>query len=381
MNRFSRRKALQMGAASAAALAAGPLMTSRARAQSGQSGKLLFVLAAGGGASVLDSFMPVLSTEGSGGNTWTAQQIVQPPGSNLRCVVPLDNSIQGAIALGNNYPQADFLAKHAADTLVMTQECTSVNHLVAAKRAVTGNDVNRGRTLGEAMALRYGEGMLLPNVNMAGAGYFEPGKDAIPDYARAEPVSDARLFPFATHGYKGVQGAPSDAAMQKARAVRGELEAESGFLQTFQQSSLLKRYLARREEVVGSMEADDLITKLMMFSGGALTQYDLETTPLGQTLLSVFPDMLTDPFEAQAALAFLLTRYGVSCTVTIATSSSPVFESTERIISAPIGFDWSHNDHRGGQNAMWSRVLKTLSGLIDLLKSEAHLGEEANGAM
>lgn len=382
-NRYTRRDTLKMGAVGAAALAAAPLMSRKARAQAANN-KLLFVVAAGGGASILDSFLPVLSSEGNGGNTWADAQIEQPNGSNLKCPIVLDNSIEGQVALGNNYAQSTFLSKHAADTVVMTQECTSVNHLVAAERAMTGNSINKGQTLGEAAALAYGQDMILPNVNMGGAGYFTNGRDVIPDWARAEPVGDARLFPFALHGYKGVQGAPSDADMARARGIRNELEANSGFHGTFKNADLVQRYLSRREGVNGNMEADNLITKLMMFQSGQgmnLSEYDLETSPLAQTLINKFPTMLTDPFEAQGALGFLLARYGVSASVTLSTSASPVFESAERIISAPIGFDWSHNDHRGGQNSMWSRILKTVDGLIELLKEEDYLGDASLGKM
>mgnify|MGYP000949313554 CR=1 FL=1 len=380
--KLTRRAAMKSTALATAAVGLSPLLARQARA-SAEDAKLLFIVAAGGGASLLDSFLPVLSTEGSGGNTFTAAQIDQPAGSNLRCVKPMENSIQGAIALGNNFPQSTFLSKHKADVAVLTSEVTSVNHLVAAKRAMTGNDVNRGRTLGEAMALRHGDGMLLPNVNMSGAGYLEAGKDAVPDWTRAEPVSDPLLFPFSTHGSRGIAGAPSSSAIARARETRKSLEEVSPFAHTFANAPLLQRFVARRDTITQDMEAASLITKLMMLQSGQanLSAYDLETSPLGQTILQKLPNVAVDPFEAQAALAFLLTRFGVSCTVTLGPSNSPVFESTERIINAPIAFDWSHNDHRGGQNAMWSRILKVMDALIDLLKATDHLGNAGLGKM
>ena len=40
------------------------------------------------------------------------------------------------------------------------------------------------------------------------------------------------------------------------------------------------------------------------------------------------------------------------------------------LANPPLAFDFSHNDHRGGQAFMWQRILGTVDELIDLLKSE-----------
>jgi hypothetical protein len=392
---LTRRSLLKRSAVAGGALAAGPLVSGRARAQAQGPGKLLFVVAAGGGASVLDSFLPVLSTEGSGGNTWAAAQIDQPSGSNLRCPKLLDNSVQGQVGLGPKYAQTNFLSKHYADTVVMTQECTSVNHNVAAERSITGNNINKGRTIGEAMALAHGEGLVLPHVNMSGGGYAIDGIDLIPDWARAEPVADPRLFAFSTHGFKGVKDAPSASMMSRARAARASFEAASGFSMTFRDAPLLQRFVRQRDTASAGIESADLITKLMLFQSGAdvsLSEYDLASSPFGPALAERFPNMAYDTWESQAALAFLLTRYGFSCSIVLGTGSAPIFKqyaptdpapqyNAGRMFTAPIGFDWSHNDHRGGQNGMWSRILKTLDALIDLLKAEPHLGDESQGAM
>lgn len=384
--RFTRRDALKLGAVAAAAAGTSSLLSKGARAQSAADRRWLFVVCAAGGASIVDSFLPVPASQGNGGAAFEDSLLSQPGGSNLRCVNVLDNSIEGVIALGNSYAQSTFLSKHKDDVAVMTHTGTSVNHLVAAKRALTGNNFNRGRTLQEAMSERYGGGLILPNCNMSGGGYLENGDDAsVPDYARAEPVADPRLFPFATHGSRGVEGAPSSQLLERARRVRGELEDASGFMRTFRRSSLLERYRSRRDRLVPSLEQSDLITKLMTLQDRPgetpLSDYGLETSPEGQQLLEKFPKLLDDPYEAQGALAFLLARYDVACSITLAPGNSPVFETTERIINAPIAFDWSHRDHRGGQNAMWSRVLSVVDGLIDLLKATDVDGDPDNGKM
>ncbi len=379
----SRRDALKLGLFSATAAALSPLSLREARAQANANGKLLFVITAFGGGSIIDSLIPVVN--GSGGNSFAANEIDQAPNSEFKTPMVFDNSIQGAIALGNQYPVRNFMQKHTADVVAMTAEVTSVNHIVAAKRAITGNNVNAGRTIMEAAAMAFGEGCVLPNANMSGGGYIENGVDpSVPASYRAEPISDAKLFPFATHGYKGVAGAPSQRIIEKARAVRRDLEDKSGFLRTFKRSSLVQRYRERRQDVLTAMEASDVITKLMLMQNSPdvpLTQYDLETSPDGATVLEKFPNLLNDVFESQAALSFLLARYGISASIAFGPGNSPVFESEERIINPPIAFDWSHNDHRGAQNTMWSRIFKTLDGLIDLLKATDHLGNPANGKM
>lgn len=389
---LSRRRFLKMagslGAVSAAGHTMGTSFFPSARAQSQGTPPLLFVVAAAGGASITDSFLAVRSADSQGGgglNTFSDAMLSQPFGSAFRIPKTVDASIEGAIDLGNQYPMNQFLTKHGSDVSVLTQECTSVNHLIGAKRCLNGNQINAGRTIQEAMALRWGEGLLLPNANMSGGGYILPGDDdSIPNWARAEPIADAKLFAFSTHPSRGIKGAPDENLLAHARQVRSSVEAASPFLRTFKNSSLIQNYQSRRALMASQMEAANLIQKLMLFQNSGqvpLSDFDLESSPLSASLISHFPKMLTDPYEGQAALAFLLARYGVSNAITFGVGSSPVFESTERIVNAPIGFDWSHNDHLGGQNTMWSRVLKTLDGLIDLLKTTDYLGDPTKGKM
>ena len=57
--------------------------------------------------------------------------------------------------------------KYADDMLVATSVGTSVNHAVAQKRALTGNNAWKGRTLPGNRRATVWTGMPLPNVNMA----------------------------------------------------------------------------------------------------------------------------------------------------------------------------------------------------------------------
>jgi hypothetical protein len=363
-----RRDALKAGAA-AAATAALPF---GARAQtSDDEQKFLFVIAANGGGSILDSFLPIVDSESPNGQTIVAypQALVQKPnGSNLRCVhttLPL--------GLPPGYQQT-FLQNHAADTAVMTVEGTSVNHIVAGKRAVTGANANRGRTIMEAMALAHGNGMLLPNCNMSESGYLEPGDDAtLPGFARGETIADALLFPVATDGIRGVPRSPARDLVERARGVRERLDNQSVFAQTFRASKMLNRYLHTRRSVVPAMEAADLITKLMMVPNIPgqipLESFGLSSSPEGQRVRQMFPDLLDDPFDAQAALAFLLARYRISCAVTISPSFAPIIEGAT-LINTPLAFDFSHTQHPLAQYTMWSRMFRAADGLIKLLKEQ-----------
>ena len=58
--------------------------------------------------------------------------------------------------------QSEFVAKHKQDMMVVTLTGTSVNHGIAQKRAITGNEAWSGRTLQELVALEYGDGYADP---------------------------------------------------------------------------------------------------------------------------------------------------------------------------------------------------------------------------
>lgn len=379
---MQRRSFLGRTLGSSLALSAGgmALSSGKARAQGAPqpAERLLFVVCAAGGGQITESFLPVADTEVSTPElaatlaVQPASQVRQPDGSNLRCVANRGGSVVG---LPPSYPisQELFLQRHAADTVVMTVEGTSVNHRVAQHRSLTGAGIDRGRTILEAAALAYGQDLLLPNVNMATDGYLEPGGDPdVPLRSRGEPVANAALFPFQTHGYRGLglSTSPSTARLERARSLRDELDQTSAFGRTFAGADKLQTYLARRSDL-GRMEELDLIHQLMMVEDDGLHfplgAYGLEPSPVLELLQETFSDLTVDGFQAQAALAYLLARAGVSNAIAIAPSFQPNFVGAA-LNNTPLAFDFSHADHRGTQNVMWSRILAAVDGLIRLLK-------------
>jgi len=374
--RLSRRQLLL----AASAVGVGAALPPRAaRAQPRREGalpeRLLFVVAAAGGASILDAFLPVVDVEAGAAAATLAVQ----PGSlvdtvgGLRCVGRRGGDLAG-LDVGARFLQRTFLQKHGGDTVVMTVESTSVNHLVGQKRMVTGANVNGGRTIQEATALVHGLSSPLPNVNMAQGGYVERGDDVTVDRrALPEAVADARTFPLSLHGSRGVKHAPSAVVVERARRVRDALESESPFGRTFAHAPLRQAVLDARARFVPDAEHRDLVTKLMLVpdAPGAfpLAASGLAESPDGARVREKFPRLIGDSFEAQAAMAFLLAKHGVAQAITLSPSFSPVLEGIT-MENPPLAFDFSHNDHPGTQNAMWSRVLRVVDGLIDLLKAE-----------
>lgn len=392
MTSTTRRQFLGQSAGLGLAACGGSQMGARrlrAQTQPAIPEKLLFVVAAAGGGSIIDGFLPVARTEVSSTDlaatlvTHGESRVVTPTGSNIRCVRNRGGTV-AELPPGHGLSQRVFLERHAADTTVMTMEGTSVNHRVAQKRSLTGAGANRGRTLMEAMSIQYGENLLLPNCNMASDGYIEPGDDkTIPNYARAEAINDPRTFPLSTHGYRGIPDAPASSFLLRARAIRSQLEDVSPFGHTFQNSQLRRDYLHNRSQLK-HFEDQDLITQLMMVEENPgrypLSQYGLTSSGAATKCLEAFPKLEDDAFQAQGALAFLLARSGASCAVTLAPNFSPVLEGAT-ITNTPLAFDFSHADHYGTQNLMWSRILYVVDGLIGLLKSEYVNNDESQGTL
>ncbi|MBX2811278.1 MAG: twin-arginine translocation signal domain-containing protein [Myxococcales bacterium] len=370
---YHRRNFLRATATATAAFGAGSLLSRRSQAQTNNSERrFLFVIGAAGGGSIIDSLMPMLT----GPASYTEAQIEQPSGSNLRAPIILDNSILDTVALGDNFPIATFLSKHAADTATFTQTVSSVNHNVGAKRAVLGNGVNGGRSLQEVFSMRWGQGLAIPTVGMAADTYNGVGDDtSVPAWARVQSISDPQSFAFTTHGYLGLLNAPSASAISRARAVRSRLEAQSSFIKRFGQSRQVMRYQSLRAQALQDIETQSLISKLLMTattpSGQPVSNFGLEPSPEVQLLQSKLPNFEISPFEAQAALAYLMAKSGLSSAITISPVPSPTFVEGEeaRALNSPIAFDWSHVDHRSGQNAMWSRMFQVTDALVDLLKA------------
>lgn len=383
---MKRRDLLKLAAASAATVAAGRLSfgSSRARADSELSPdeKFLFVITANGGGSMVDSFYPILESEVQGDGkvltTYEESLIAKPNGSNLRCVKRTAN----VGTFTSPYSLETLVAKHYADMVVVPVDNTSVNHLVAQKRAITGAAIDSGRTIMEAVAVRHGENKLLPNCNMAAGGYIARGDDAtVPDWARAELITSPELFPLATDSARGLADVPNATLVERARGVRERLEHASDFGRQYAKSQLRQRFLELQGKLSTSLADANLINKLMIVPDASssslpgalpLTAMDLASSPYGEKIWSAFPDVMTDSLHAQGALAFLLARYGVSSVVTLGPSATPVFlnDKAGTILGTPISFDYSHVDHRLCQNIMWSRMGLQIDGLISLLKAE-----------
>jgi hypothetical protein len=358
----------------------------RASAQSSEP-RFLIVLCASGGGSLIDSFMAIRASESSNASTINAypdSAVLDVAGSPFRAIDSAGTSV-GAIPAAYRAVQSEFVRKHKDDIMVATLTGTSVNHAIAQKRSVTGNEAWSGRTLQELVAMTYGQGLAIPNVSMAtGTAFIERGNDkSIPAEAFGEPVAQPALWPLSLHGTKGLDG-PNRRFVEMARALRNDkLDAESRFARIFAGSPKLDLWKSQRS-LSPRLEMDDLITKLMLFSDSAeypLSAHGLAESPSGAQVREKFPRYDEDPLDAQAALAFLLLKNRVSVTCTIGPSFNAVLADGATIgggqgipegdlINPPIAFDFSHQSHRATQAMMWSRIMKVADGLIDLLKGE-----------
>ena len=339
--------------------------------------KFLIVIGAAGGASIIDSFLAVRASEAGANaakiNTFPDASVQSVGGSPFRAVRYM-NSKLGSIPLAVNTDQLAFLQKYKDDMLVATSIGTSVNHTIAQKRAITGNAAWKGRTLQECVAMQWGQGMPLPNVNMAVGGYGERGTDVnLPASVYPETVTNPSLWPLGLDGKKGVLGTPPADVIALARAARNDLDSSSVFGQTFAKTTVLSRWRSQRDSSAG-LEAQDLITRLNVLPDLPpqipLSQYGLGSSPDGAQVRQVFPDFFTDPFQGQAALAFLLLKHRVSAAVTIGPDFNVKLGGSSGIYNPPLAFDFSHNDHRSAQAFMWARILSTVDRLATLLKSE-----------
>lgn len=330
-----------------------------------ESPRYLFTICTTGGASVIDSFLAQATGP-------VAYANLTKPGNGIFSAVPvLQNSIQGAIPLGNGYPQANFITKHGSDMVLMTCEVSSVNHLIAAKRAMTGDSVFGGKTIAEALAMTYGKTYPLANLLLAGGGYGSEGDDRLlPGFARGQAVADPLMFAFATHGFKGINQSLTQDDVTQIRQLRAQIEAAAPMMALGKKSPIVQNYLENRARVVQMLESGDTITKMMLRDPASsnLQAFGLQTSQDFELVRSKFTNLAQDPFEARLALGFLAVKNRLSLSVTIAPNQAPLI-TAQGTPNAPIAFDWSHVDHRGAQNSMWSYVLKGTDSLIDLLKA------------
>jgi hypothetical protein len=380
----SRRRFLAGLAATVGAFAAAgrrPIPSAHS-APSDSDPRYLITFGMFGGASIIDSFLPVVEEESANAgsiNAFPAAAVSQPNGSNLRAADWAGNFF------GSPYQttKAAFLAKHMDDMLVATMTGTSVNHTVAQKRAITGNGAFNGRTLQEAVAGAYGADCPLANVNMSSNGFAAHGDDlSLPGWAYMEPVPVPLLWPFALHGSRGVKvtegseifDGPSDDLIAMARSLRNEkLDPESKFYEAFQLSPRLARWRSQRDVVQPQLEQADLITKLNALTeamGLPLGDYDLASSPDADAVLSAFPRLGHDPLHAQAALAYLLIKHDIAVSVSLGPNSNITLggPGDPAVLNPPLSFDNSHTAHRTTQAVMWERMLEVADGLITLLK-------------
>ena len=318
----------------------------------------MLVVCAIGGASITDSYLPVTDDECA---TPDVLSSIDPA-----FVFDIAGSPFRAVGLSESDPQVQFANDHHNDMVVMTAEGTSVNHHVAQHRALTGFGVNRGRTIAEAMAEAHGEGLPLPNCNMAAEGFLENGDDVnLPLSARAEIISDPFLFGVATDRTRGLLNVPGGAAMARARKVRASLEETSIFGRTFAGSAARGRYLDHRETVVPALEELELIDKMLLVEESEaipLSDYGLQTAADLTEITDALGPVGFDSLEAQVALAYLLAKYGVSNALTF----GPNFGTFSDI---PLVFDYSHASHDSGQYSGWRYLMRALGGLVQLLQT------------
>jgi hypothetical protein len=379
--KLSRRTFTLLAGASALS---GPPAARRAAAQQASDARYLFVIAAYGGASIIDSFLPVTASESKNAATLTtyADTLVQKPnGSNLRCVAPLVDEVRTNPQLSQTpfgITQADFLARHGSDTAVMTVEHSSVSHASAQERSMNGGGAqNRGRTILETAAGAYGAGRALPVVNMSVGGYSRPGRDtSYPVDLRQVEVQDARTFSIGMHGYQALRRPVESDLVARARAARQRAEAASAFATRFANTKSWTEFEQLRQRA-GTVESSGLLEKLLLS--------DIDGVSASQAALrarSYLPSMTLDVFEASAALAFLLAFHGASYSVAIGPNNAVTRELADgqpltRVY--PVnGFDNAHQSHRVAQSLCWSRTLKVGDGLIRLLKETEdprHVGE------
>ncbi len=373
--RMLRNLGLAAGGIGAASLTPGFV---RRASATGDGPCYLIVLGCFGGASMLDSFMPVDRSEAlvhENRGTVISYDTVQPEGSNIRCV--------------DRGPLRDFLGRHGEHTVAMATQSSSVNHFVAQTRSINGRDVFSGRTLTEAVAAVHGEDMTLPNVNMGRGGYSEPGADrGLDPRFRAEIVTNPVIFPLSTSGHAGIaplgerpfQDPTTRAAMvARARALRdGTLESVSPFGRTFASSARRRDVLWNRSRIEPAIEGEELMRRLLYVPDlGTLfpqSEYGLTSSDESQRVIDALPGSFPastsgtaqDRLQAQAALAYLLLRTGTSCAVTLTEPGTDGF----------LAFDQSHQSHRNAQRVHWNRVLDTADRLIGLLSSAEHVGPD-----
>ncbi len=384
----SRRDLLRQLAALGGMSAGATLFNARALAQQSDDPRFLIVLCASGGGSILDGPLAIRASESANPdtlNTFPDSVVKGFDGSPFRAV-DLSASDIGPIPAGFDVQPSDFIGRRRKDLMVVTQTGSSVNHQVAQRRSVTGNEAWRGRTLQELVAWQYGMNAPIPNVHLvAGLGYNDSGTDdSVPSYARRQIVADPLVWPLSLDGSKGLENGLDPAILSAVRQHRdNKFEANNRFAQIYANAPRIQEWLRLRGEPQSRIEGLDLISKLMVAPDGGnfpLGEFGLASSPSGDAVRAVFPDYATDPLQSQAALAFLLLKYRVSVSVTLGPTFSFVYDPSKSdgtgglgvnsVLNPPLAFDFSHQAHRAGQAVVWSRLYRVIDGLIGLLEAE-----------
>jgi hypothetical protein len=368
----SRRQLMQGAGALATAMGWSVL---RGRDQlalaAGVDRKYFFAFSAFGGASIIDSFMPVAESMSRNAKTLVTYEdsLIETVGG-LRCLKPLIDEVRAdARRPPLRFSQRPFLERHGADVAVLQMECTSVSHPVAQLRAMNGGgNADRGRTILETVAERHGVGLPMPIINMTSRGYSTAGTDpSLPGSLRQVPVIDPKSFPLSTHASRSGVRQTDDVLLRRARLAREKAEAASLFSSKHGSTHSLTRWGELRGRT-GDIEGADLVSKLMLVG--------LPGVPAGPDVARVkeyFPSVELDVMEAEAALAFLLAKNGVSSSIAIGSLSVATQELVDGVATPSVypveGFDYSHTSHRVSQCVCWARMLRVADGLIRLLKA------------
>jgi hypothetical protein len=394
MNKFSlSRRNLLSGAAAAAGAAALSRLTDlrSAHADDTKTPKFLIVIGATGGASLLDGPLAIRASESKNARTLNAYEDANVISvGDLRAVKHEAPSL-GPIPYAVATSQEAFMRKYGSDMLVVTATTTSVNHNIAQRRAVTGNEAWAGRTLQELVALEYGSKLPVPNAHLVtGTQFTDRGSDAsISSRAFGETIADPLLWPLSMSGSKGIAGADRSDLIAKARSLRDvKLRQASQFSRIFDGAPNLQKWRNLQADKA-AFEQADLITKLMIATDSPkypLAKHGLASSPLAEKVRAKFPNYERDPMESQAALAYLMLTQGVSATATLGATFNFVYTGAPLangdlepggVKNTPIAFDFSHTTHRATQAFMWDRMYGTAASLIDLLKSTEFAGGQS----
>jgi hypothetical protein len=345
-----------------------------------------------GGASIIDSMLAVRESECDTPdvlNVYPDAMVQTVEGSPFRVI---DQQLEdiGPLPYSGPANQSSFVRRRADQMCVITYTGTSVNHLVAEKRTLTGNDAWAGRTHpGDlcrglwrgpgAAQCEHGRRRLHRARHRSGAARLGPRR------ARHER---ARRGPSACTASRDMRDAPSaDAHGARRGQARERLEhavALRPHLHSLGAARRVEVSPRRREprRVAGPHHAAQLACAIRRST--PCPSFGLTSSSETPTLLQrVFPLMATDPMEAQAALAYLLIANGISVTVTIGPSLSPNVGGQQIVDSPPLAFDFSHTLHRGAQAIMWHRMLSVADRLIESVRKRPNIsdGQELLGPL